>query len=46
MDISFAQEDLAFRDEVRTFFDEQFDDELVSRLLLSYRRPVIAHVHV
>jgi alkylation response protein AidB-like acyl-CoA dehydrogenase len=32
MDISFAQEDLAFRDEVRTFFDEQFDDELVSRL--------------
>ena len=32
MDISFAQEDLAFRDEVRAFFDEQFDDELVSRL--------------
>ena len=32
MDISFSPEDLAFRDEVRTFFDENFTDELEHRL--------------
>ncbi|MGD2007958.1 MAG: acyl-CoA dehydrogenase family protein, partial [Cellvibrionales bacterium] len=32
MDISFSPEDLAFRDEVRAFFDEQFDEELIGRL--------------
>ncbi len=32
MDISFSPEDLAFRDEVRAFFDENFTDELVGRL--------------
>ena len=31
MDIAFSPEELTFRDEVRGFFDEQFDDELVSR---------------
>ena len=32
MDTAFSAEDLAFRDEVRTFFDEQFTDELIGRL--------------
>ena len=32
MDIAFSPEELTFREEVRGFFDEQFDDELVSRL--------------
>lgn len=32
MDTSFAPEDLAFRDEVRAFFAENFDDELQARL--------------
>ncbi len=32
MDISFAPEDLAFRDEVRAFFAENFTDELIERL--------------
>lgn len=32
MDTSFAPEDLAFRDEVRAFFAEAFDDELQARL--------------
>lgn len=32
MDISFSQEDLAFREEVRTFFDENFTAELAGRL--------------
>ena len=29
MDIAFSPEELTFREEVRGFFDEQFDDELV-----------------
>ena len=28
MDIAFSPDELAFREEVRAFFDEQFDDEL------------------
>ncbi len=32
MDTTFAPEDLAFRDEVRAFFAEQFDEELQGRL--------------
>jgi len=32
MDISFSSEDLAFREEVRGFFDENFTAELVARL--------------
>lgn len=32
MDISFAPEDLAFRDEVRAFFAENFTEELIARL--------------
>ncbi|MEP1595703.1 MAG: acyl-CoA dehydrogenase family protein, partial [Halieaceae bacterium] len=32
MDTSFAPEDLAFRDEVRAFFAEQFDEELQALL--------------
>ncbi|MGB1440203.1 MAG: acyl-CoA dehydrogenase family protein, partial [Luminiphilus sp.] len=32
MDIAFSPDELAFREEVRAFFDEQFDDELVARL--------------
>ena len=32
MDISFSSEDLAFREEVRGFFDENFTTELVARL--------------
>ena len=32
MDTSFAPEDLAFRDEVRAFFAEQFDEELQTQL--------------
>ena len=32
MDIAFSPEELAFRDEVRAFFDDQFDDEVVARL--------------
>tara|TARA_R110002110_G_scaffold415748_1_gene654877 strand:+ start:120499 stop:121683 length:1185 start_codon:yes stop_codon:yes gene_type:complete len=32
VDTSFAPEDLAFRDEVRAFFAEAFDDELQARL--------------
>lgn len=32
MDISFSQEDLAFRDEVRAFFDANFTEELQGRL--------------
>lgn len=32
MDIAFSQEDLAFREEVRAFFTENFTDELVARL--------------
>ncbi len=32
MDINFSAEDLAFRDEVRAFFKEQFSDDLVKTL--------------
>lgn len=32
MDTSFAPEDMAFRDEVRAFFDESYDDDLRARL--------------
>lgn len=32
MDISFSEEDLAFRDEVRAFFAESYDEELQSRM--------------
>ena len=32
MDLSFSKEDLAFRDEVRQFIAEKFDDEMRSRL--------------
>jgi len=32
MDIAFSAEDLAFRDEVRAFFKENYTDELISRL--------------
>ncbi|HTQ14232.1 MAG TPA: acyl-CoA dehydrogenase family protein [Rhizomicrobium sp.] len=31
MDLSFSKEDLAFRDEVRRFIDENYDDELRAR---------------
>ncbi len=32
MDTSFSPEDLAFRDEVRAFFDEAYDDDIAQRL--------------
>jgi len=32
MDTSFAAEDLAFRDEVREFFDSAYDAEIDARL--------------
>ncbi|MEP6389181.1 MAG: acyl-CoA dehydrogenase family protein [Halioglobus sp.] len=32
MDTSFSSEDLAFRDEVRAFFDEAYDDDIAERL--------------
>lgn len=33
MDTNFSAEDLAFRQQVEQFYDENFDDELVSRML-------------
>ena len=33
MDVKFTNDDLAFRDEVRTFFKEQFDFDLAKRVL-------------
>ena len=33
MDVKFTNDDLAFRDEVRTFFEEQFDFDLAKRVL-------------
>jgi alkylation response protein AidB-like acyl-CoA dehydrogenase len=43
VDTSFAPEDLAFRDEVRAFFAEAYDDELQARLNdpAQYRRAII-----
>ncbi|MBT4522827.1 MAG: pimeloyl-CoA dehydrogenase large subunit [Halieaceae bacterium] len=43
MDTSFATEDLAFRDEVRAFFAEAYDEELQGRLadLSTYKEAVI-----
>lgn len=35
MDTNFTAEDIAFRDEVRAFFDAEFDDELVAQLQAS-----------
>ena len=32
MDINFSPEDIAFRDEVRAFFAEAYDEELQARL--------------
>mgnify|MGYP001266832311 CR=1 FL=1 len=32
MDVNFTQEDLAFRDEVRTFFEEEYDFDLAKQL--------------
>ena len=32
MDITFTKEDLAFRDEVRAFIDENFDDDMRRRM--------------
>ena len=32
MDVKFTNDDLAFRDEVRTFFEEQYDFDLAKRV--------------
>lgn len=43
MDTSFAPEDLAFRDEVRAFFDEHYTDELRGRMddAKGYREAIV-----
>lgn len=43
MDTSFAPEDIAFRDEVRAFFDEHYTDELRARMedSVAYREAII-----
>ena len=32
MDVKFTDDDLAFRDEVRSFFEEQYDFDLAKRV--------------
>ena len=35
MDLAFSKEDLAFRDEVRAFIEEAFDDDMRARMAQS-----------
>ncbi|MDF1720652.1 MAG: acyl-CoA dehydrogenase family protein [Minwuia sp.] len=46
MDVSFSAEDMAFRDEVRAFLDDSFDDELKSAMKKTRAGYMPKHLHV
>ncbi|MDF1731768.1 MAG: acyl-CoA dehydrogenase family protein [Minwuia sp.] len=46
MDVSFSAEDMAFRDEVRAFLDEAFDDELKAAMKKTRAGYMPKHLHV
>ena len=46
MDVSFSAEDMAFRDEVRTFLSDAFDDELKAAMKKTRAGYMPKHLHV
>lgn len=46
MDVSFSAEDMAFREEVRTFLDDSFDDELKAAMKITRAGYMPKHLHV
>ncbi len=46
MDVSFSAEDMAFRDEVRAFLDDSFDDELKAAMKITRAGYMPKHLHV